>query len=113
MSLAKVPVSVIIPCYRCAETIARAVDSVLKQTLPPEEILLVEDCSGDDGNTLAVLHSLQQNNPFIRVIPLAKNGGPAAARNAGWDAAKQPYIAFLDADDAWHPKKLEIQYSWM
>ncbi|MHB1100132.1 MAG: glycosyltransferase family 2 protein [Burkholderiales bacterium] len=111
----RVPASVVIPCYRCIETIARAVDSILNQTIPPEEILLVEDESGDNGATISALRDLQQLHPDsgIRIIELEKNGGAAAARNAGWDAAKQPYIAFLDADDAWHPKKLEIQYSWM
>ena len=39
--------------------------------------------------------------------------GPAGARNAGWSVATQPYLAFLDADDAWHPRKLELQYQWM
>jgi glycosyltransferase involved in cell wall biosynthesis len=44
---------------------------------------------------------------------MPENRGPAAARNEGWEAASQPYLAFLDADDAWHPRKLEIQYTWM
>ena len=45
---------------------------------------------------------------WIKLIALNKNRGVASARNAGWEAASQPYIAFLDADDAWHPKKIEI-----
>lgn len=108
------PVSVIIPCYRCADTIRRAVDSVLAQTLPAHEIILVDDCS-NDGKTLDVLEQLRQRYPDanIRILGLEKNGGPGSARNAGWDAATQPYIAFLDADDSWHPEKLEIQYRWM
>lgn len=109
------PVSVVIPCYRCADTIARAVGSVLAQTLPPAEILLVEDCSNDDGRTLQALFALQRGDPrgTIKVIQLERNGGPAMARNRGWDDAAQPYVAFLDADDAWHPRKLEIQHGWM
>ncbi|OFZ65888.1 MAG: hypothetical protein A2V79_06835 [Betaproteobacteria bacterium RBG_16_56_24] len=110
------PVSVIIPCYRCADTIERAVESVIVQTLPPKEILLVEDCSDDKGATLASMSRLQQNyqgKASIRIIPLKKNSGPGGARNAGWDEAQQPYLAFLDADDSWHPRKLEIQYQWM
>lgn len=109
-------VSVIIPCYRCADTIERAVESVINQTLPPKEILLVEDCSNDAGSTLAALYRLQQQfqgEISISVIPLNQNGGPGSARNAGWKAAQGTYIAFLDADDAWHPKKLELQYHWM
>ena len=110
------PVSVIIPCYRCTDTIARAVQSVILQTLLPKEILLVEDCSDDGGVTLASLYRLQQNfqgKSRIIVIPLKVNSGPGEARNAGWDAASEAMIAFLDADDEWHPKKLDIQYGYM
>lgn len=112
----RAPVSVIIPCYRCAATIGRAVESVIGQTLPPEEILLVEDDSQDEGRTLASLYGLQtrlQDEIAIKVIPLPKNVGPGGARNTGWNEARQPYLAFLDADDSWHPKKIEIQYGWM
>lgn len=112
----RAPVSVIIPCYRCADTVQRAIESVIAQTLPPAEILLIEDCSDDQGKTLAALFSLQEkycNSIDIKVIPLPTNGGPGVARNVGWDEAKQPYVAFLDADDSWHPKKIEIQYAWM
>jgi len=101
------PVSVIIPCYRCADTIGRAVESMIWQTLPPKEILLVEDYSQDEGKTLASLYDLQrkfQDKITIKVIPLLKNGGPGGARNTGWDEAQQPYLAFLDADDSWHPR---------
>lgn len=111
----KVPISVIIPCFRCEGTIARAVESVIGQTMSPIEILLIEDFSGDEGRTLETLYGLQRKykDSAIRVIPLESNEGAAAARNRGWDEATQPYIAFLDADDAWHPKKLEIQYKWL
>jgi glycosyltransferase involved in cell wall biosynthesis len=115
MAPQRAPISVIVPCYRCKETIGRAIRSVLEQTLLPQEILLVEDCSNDNGITLATLYALQRKSPdvCIKVISLEKNGGPAIARNVGWGASSQPYIAFLDADDSWHPKKIEIQYSWM
>lgn len=111
----KAPVSVIIPCFRCEETIARAVESVIAQTLLPTEILLIEDCSGDEGKTLDALYGLQRKykDSAIRIVTLEKNGGAAVARNRGWDEATQPYVAFLDADDAWHPEKLKIQYEWM
>lgn len=106
-------VSVVIPCFRCASTIGRAVESVLRQTLLPREIIFVDDCSGDE--TLEVLKELANKYPsgFIRVMALPSNAGPATARNLGWDAALGRYIAFLDADDSWHPEKIEIQHSWM
>jgi len=108
-------VSVIIPCYRCADTIQRAIDSVLAQTLQPKEVLLIDDYSDDEEKTLRVLHHIQATVKAIeiKIIQLEKNCGPGSARNAGWEDATQRYLAFLDADDSWHPKKLEIQYQWM
>lgn len=109
------PVSVIIPCYRCAVTIERAVDSVLNQTQVPEEIILVDDFSDDGSATISYLKNLKQKyQKFnIQVLSLEKNQGPGSARNEAWKIASQPYIAFLDADDSWYPNKLELQYSWM
>lgn len=107
------PVSVVMPCFRCTDTIARAVESVASQTLRPAEIVLVDDASGDD--TLSMLEGLaaRYGRDWIRVVALTKNGGPGTARNAGWERATQTFIAFLDADDAWHPRKIELQYAWM
>ena len=107
------PVSVVVPCFRCEQTIQRAVNSIVVQTQLPKEVILVDDASDDD--TLAILMELQNryDKSWIHVIRLKNNSGPSAARNAGWAVATQPYIAFLDADDAWHPRKLEIQFGWM
>lgn len=106
-------VTVIVPCYRCADTIERAVESISKQTLMPYEVILVDDCSCD--GTLEILYKLQAQygDEWIKVISLATNSGPGSARNVGWDLSKQDYVAFLDADDTWHPQKIEIQYEWM
>lgn len=109
---AVVPVTAVIPCFRCVRTIERAVDSIVKQTQKPFEVILVDDASGDE--TLAVLRQIEQNySGWVKVIALSENSGAASARNAGWAVATQPYIAFLDSDDAWHPKKLEVQYGYM
>lgn len=107
------PVSAIIPCYRCADTISRAVDSVAKQTLRPAEVILVDDGSGDD--TLETLFALQSaySRDWIKVIPLERNCGVSVARNTAWDKAAYEYVAFLDADDVWHPEKIAMQYGWM
>jgi glycosyltransferase involved in cell wall biosynthesis len=106
-------VSTIVPCYRCSKTIGRALDSIAKQTVRPAEVILVDDGSGDD--TLETLLELQRDygKDWVEVIALEKNQGPAVARNTGWDAASHDYIAFLDSDDAWHPAKISVQYSWM
>jgi len=109
----RVSVSVVIPCYRCAGTIRRAVESVVGQSRLPLELILVDDAS-DDG-TLQVLHEIQSEvgGDWVKVLALPENVGAGSARNAGWNAASGTYIAFLDADDAWHRRKLEIQYDFM
>lgn len=109
------PISVIIPCFHCADTIQRAVDSVVTQTLHPAEILLVDDFSNDERRTINALEQIRHlyAGMDIRILSLSANNGPGSARNAGWNEVSQPYVAFLDADDSWHPKKLEIQYKWM
>jgi len=111
--MTQAPVSVVIPCYRCAATIVRALNSVSAQTLPPVEVILVDDGSGD--GTLSRLEEVVAGHVhgWIRLVALPQNCGAASARNAGWDAATQPYIAFLDADDAWHPRKIELQHAYM
>jgi glycosyltransferase involved in cell wall biosynthesis len=108
-----VSVSVIIPCYNSAQTIERAIQSVAQQTLRPQEVIVIDDASLD--NTIEILQSLQNHygKDWLKLVILEKNAGPSFARNQGWDLANQDYIAFLDADDAWHPQKIEIQYQWM
>ncbi|MDD3935661.1 glycosyltransferase family 2 protein [Rhodoferax sp.] len=109
----KAPVSVVIPCYRCAGSIERALASVAAQTLLPAEVILVDDASGD--GTAAFLHELsgRYESGWIKLVLLDQNVGAGSARNAGWAVASQPLIAFLDADDAWHCRKIEIQYGYM
>lgn len=110
---ASVPVSVVMPCYRCTKTLARAVASVAAQTSLPAEVILVDDGSAD--GTRSLIQELANNYPpgWIKLVLQDQNTGAASARNAGWAIARQPYIAFLDADDAWHPKKIEIQHTYM
>lgn len=109
----RAPVSVIIPCFNCSGTICRAVESIFAQSRRPSEIILVDDASQDD--TLSKIKKIAQKYgpKLIKIISLSENRGPALARNRGWDIAENSYIAFLDADDSWHPKKIEIQYGFM
>ena len=108
-----IPVAVIIPCYRSGKTIQRALDSVLSQSYIPAQIILVDDASDDDS--LRILQSLQSKYPFanIQVDSLTINKGPGIARNRGWELASEPWLAFLDADDAWHHNKLEVAWGWI
>ena len=108
----KLDVSVVMPCYCCTETLDRAILSIFEQVMLPKELILVDDASGD--GTLARLQDWRDRYPnFIRVIALSSNQGAGEARNAGWAISTGKYVAFLDADDSWHPKKLAIQYEYM
>ena len=106
-------VSVVIPCYNCGDTIERAVRSVADQSRRPRELILVLD--GPNDSLLKALEALRSRygDDWIRIVALESNSGQSAARNAGWDVASERYIAFLDADDAWHPRKIEVQLNYM
>ena len=107
------PVTVVIPCYNCASSLERAVASVAAQTVLPTELILVDDASTD--STRQVIQSIcERYGPeWVQLIALERNSGPASARNAAWNVARQPYVAFLDADDAWYEGKLEAQLAYM
>ena len=91
------PVSVIIPCYNSSAYLAEAIDSVLAQTCPAKEIIVVDDGSTDDSASI-----MRRYGDRIRVVSQA-NAGLPAARNAGIQTATGEWLAFLDADDWWHP----------
>jgi glycosyltransferase involved in cell wall biosynthesis len=105
-----VPVSVVIPTYRDGNALRRALKSVERQTLRPSQIVVVDDASMD-GNAGGICDASGLTN--IRLVTLQQNVGPGEARNKGIAASDQPFIAFLDADDEWHPEKLERQMSVM
>lgn len=96
-------ISVIIPAYNASGTIARALDSVLAQTLTDFEVIVVDDGSRDDLATAVT--------PYASRVTLVRqqNSGAAAARNHGARLARGRLLAFLDADDFWHTRKLELQ----
>ena len=97
-------VSVIVPSYNREKTIKRCLDSILNQSYPASEIIVVDDGSTD--KTLDIL-----NREYLTEVTVIKqeHKGSQAARNLGIQAAKGEYIAFLDSDDEWLPDKLEIQ----
>lgn len=101
-------VSVIMPAFNNAEHIGAAVQSVRTQTRGDWELIVVNDASTDD--TSAVVRRMMVNEPRIRLIDLPVNrGAPAGPRNLGVREATGRYIALLDADDIWHPQKLDLQ----
>lgn len=97
--------SVVIPTYNSGPLVVEAVASVLAQTRPVDEIIVVDDGSTDD-----TAERMAAFGPPVRYIR-KPNGGASTARNRGVDEATSDWIAFLDADDVWHPQKLEIQFA--
>jgi|tagenome__1003787_1003787.scaffolds.fasta_scaffold20987128_6 hypothetical protein len=100
-----VSVSVVIPTRGRPDLVLRAVSSVLAQSVPPSEVLVIVD--GPDRATTTRLRDL--GDPRVRVHELATSGGAARARNTGVSKASSELIAFLDDDDEWLPSKLELQ----
>jgi GT2 family glycosyltransferase len=99
-------VSVIIPAWNAATTLAETLASVSAQTVRDIEILVIDDGSTDETASIATAAAGRDSR--IKVIRQA-NAGVAAARNAGLMQAKAPHAAWLDSDDLWHPLKLERQ----
>lgn len=97
-------VSVIVPCYNAEPFLRRCVESVLAQTEPGWELLLVNDGSTD--GTSGLCRALAADDARIRVLE-QENAGVSAARNAGLDAARGTYVTFIDSDDALAPAALE------
>lgn len=102
-------VSVIMPSFNTGEYIAASIESVLAQTYPNWELLIVDDCSTD--NTTEVICRYQ--DPRIILLKNKTNSGTALSRNYALREAKGRWIAFLDSDDTWEPKKLEKQLRFM
>ena len=103
---APMSVSLIITTYNAQAFIMRAISSALEQTRPPLEIIVVDDCSTD--GTPELLHRLERGHDSIRVLSTPYNGGPSLARNVGLAEARGDWVAFLDADDAFAPERLEV-----
>jgi len=99
-------VSVVIPAYNSARYIAQTIESVLKQSYRPFEIIVVDDGSTDDTRSV-----LEKYRDWIIYIH-QENAGEPAARNTGIRQARGDFIAFLDADDLWLPDKLKFQMDY-
>lgn len=98
-------VCVVIPMYNAVGSIQQTLESVSHQTRLPDNVIVIDDGSSDQGPQVV------QNYPASFPLTLLQqaNAGPASARNKGILHAKETFIAFLDADDEWHPQKLEKQ----
>lgn len=99
-------VSVIIPTYNRAHCVQSAIDSVLSQSHPDVEVLVIDDGSGD--STRDTVETTYRGDDRVR-YKYQENQGVSAARNRGLDLARGDYVALLDSDDVWKPFKLELQ----
>lgn len=97
-------ISAVVPVYNREKTIKRCIDSIINQTYPVFEIIVV-----DDGSKDKTLDIIEQEYGSTVTIIRQKHEGAQAARNAGIRAAQGQYIAFLDSDDEWLPEKIELQ----
>ena len=103
----KYKISVVIPTLNRINTLQRALDSVINQTYKPAEIIVV-----DNGSSDGTLKFLREQYPKIKILTENKIG-VSSARNKGIKKSINQWIALLDSDDAWHPRKLEIQTSML
>lgn len=106
-----ISISVIIPCYNNSDTIARAITSVLNQTLAATEIIIVDDGSSDVNQTQDIIQQLDDRR--IKLIKHQQNKNGSAARNTGIKAATGDIIALLDADDEWLPTHIEASVAYL
>ncbi len=106
-------VSVVIPVYDAADVIGDAVASIQAQTFPDWEAILVDDGAQVGSTQTQVLAAIAAADPRVTVVATAGKQGAGPARNLGMETGTGQYIAFLDADDLWHPRKLELQLAAM
>lgn len=104
-------VSIIMPTYNCGKFIARTLDSVVEQVYENWELIIVDDCSND--NTESIVKSYALNDDRIKYVKLEKNSGAAIARTEAMKIANGKYMAFLDSDDLWIKEKLSKQLKFM
>ena len=90
------------PAYNSSKTIRDSIQSVCHQTYPNWELLIIDDCSEEDIESIT--HEFEDQR--IHYYRLPSNQGVACARNKGISEAQGQYLAFLDSDDLWHPRKL-------
>ena len=103
-------ISIVTPAYKAAATIRDTIRSVRAQTHSHWELLVAEDCGSDDTRAIVAVEAASDSR--VRLIPMERNGGPAAARNHALAQARGRWVAFLDSDDLWLPQKLEKQLAF-
>lgn len=103
--------SIITPMWKGASLVGATIESVLAQTCPHWEMIVVDDCSPDEGAGAAVVEQYAKKDSRIHLIRATVNRGSSGARNQAMEFARGRYFAFLDSDDLWHPTYLETMMS--
>ena len=107
--MVKMAVAVIIPSYKCSETLYRAIASIVKQTYPVEEIIVIDDYSPESDKIKAIAESF----PRVKYIRNKTRLGVAGSRNVGLLTTNCKIVALMDADDESHPQRIEIQLKYL
>lgn len=104
-------VSIVVPVYNAERFLPETIGLVQKQTYRDWELILVDDCSSDNG--AAIVRQYAKDDTRIRLIQQEVNAGAARSRNLGISQANGRYLCFLDADDIWTSQKLEKELAYM
>uniref|UniRef100_UPI00372D1CF0 glycosyltransferase family 2 protein n=1 Tax=Alcaligenes faecalis TaxID=511 RepID=UPI00372D1CF0 len=104
-------VSIVMPAYNAAPTLAESLESAIAQTWPHWELWVIVDAATDD--TLAIANRFAERDARIKVLACQSNQGASKARNLALERVKGDYLAFLDSDDLWVPTKLAEQLAFM
>jgi glycosyltransferase involved in cell wall biosynthesis len=113
MTIEKGLVSIITPMYKGAAFVGETIETVIAQTYQNWEMIIVDDCSPDNGAGIKVVEKYASTEKRIKLIANKVNSGSSGARNTALKAAQGQFIAFLDSDDLWVPTFLEKQLAFM
>lgn len=111
MNQHKIKISIVVTLYNCEKYISSTIESIYNQTFTDYEVIIVNDCSLDNGPLIVA--DFIKGKPNWSLYNNEVNVGVAASRNLGFELAQGKYIAILDSDDIWFDEKLEKQYSYM
>lgn len=111
MTQSPLPICVLVPTFNRAGPLRAAIDSVLEQSRPAQSLWIIDDGSTDDTKSLVEQIQTQYEGPTKIHYRYQDNAGVSAARNLGIEHSTEPWIALLDSDDRWLPKKLETQWA--
>ena len=106
-------VSILTPMWKGVALVGATIDSVLAQTYTDWEMIIVDDCSPDEGAGCKVVQSYADKDSRIKLIAATVNKGSSGARNEAMRNAKGRYFAFLDSDDIWHPEYLSTMMKYI